>query len=337
MKQPLLSLCLGLAFLAPLRAHDANEEMAAAAKQFLATLPPEQRAKAAFEMADAERLNWHFIPRERKGIPLRELGPEQRLLAEALLATGLSARGYGKAVSIMSLEPAVARMETAQPGRLARDPELYYVSIFGTPGQGAWGWRMEGHHLALNFTTNGSDAPSMTPSFFGANPAEVRTGPRTGTRVLAAEEDLARALVKSLDATQLKAALIQAEAPKDILNDPKRVEPTKPEGIPHGQLTAPQQAMLLDLIKEYLFRCRTDVAGEELARLQKAGMDKVHFAWAGGLEPGQPHYYRVQGGSFVLEYDNTQGGANHIHCQWRDFDRDFGTDLLKAHLDAQHR
>lgn len=336
MKSPLPTLALSLALLSPLRAHDAGTEMAAAANNFLSALSPDEKAKAVFEFADAERTNWHFIPRERKGLPIKEMSPEQRLLAQALLATGLSNRGYGKAVSIMSLDAVLAELEKGKTGGPLRDPERYFFSIFGTPGKGAWGWRVEGHHLSLNFSATDNDAPSMTPSFFGTNPGEVRTGPRTGTRILGKEEDLGRALVKSLSDEQKKEAVILVEAPKEILNDPKRVDPTKPEGIAQSKLNPEQQAALMKVIKEYLFRCRPDVAAEDLAKIEKAGLDQIRFAWAGGFELGQPHYYRVQGGHFVLEYDNTQNDANHVHSVWRDFDHDFDNDLLKAHLDAAH-
>lgn len=337
-----LSLCTALLSLAistlPLRAHDAAAEMAAAARNFLGALTPEQQAKASFDFTDAERENWHFIPRVRKGLPIKEMTTEQRLLAHALLATGLSHRGYGKAVTIMSLEAILAILEKDRPGGPVRDPELYFVSIFGKPGEKAWAWRLEGHHLALNFTIPSEGAsPSMTPSFFGTNPGEVRTGPRAGTRVLGVEEDLGRELVKSLDEAQRKTAIILAEAPKEIFNDPKRVDPTKPEGVPHSSLNDAQKSLLARLIKEYLFRHRPDVAGEEWARIEKAGLDGIHFAWAGGIEAGQPHYYRVQNTSFVLEYDNTQNDANHVHSIWRNFGRDFGADALGKHVAESHR
>jgi hypothetical protein len=331
----LLALALTLT-VPPLRAHDAADEMAAAAKNFLVALTPEQREKARFEFADEERKNWHFIPRPRKGLPIKEMTQEQRLLAHALLATGMSSRGYTKAVSIMSLEEVLAVLEN-DTEHVKRNPELYFVSIFGTPGGNEpWGWRFEGHHLALNFTAAGNVAPAMTPSFFGTNPGEVRSGPREGTRILATEEEFGRTLVKSLNEEQRKVAILPGDAPKEVLNDPKRVDQTKPEGLPQGKMTAEQTATLVSLIKEYLFRHRTDVAAEEWAKVEKAGLDKLHFVWAGGLERGEPHYYRVQGGNFVLEYDNTQNEANHVHCAWRDFDHDFGADLLKAHRDAAH-
>jgi hypothetical protein len=330
-----LPLVLAVSFLtAPLRAADAAGEMAAAAKSFLAALTPEQKQKATFGFTDDERKNWHFIPRARKGLSYKEMTPDQRKLASALLNTGLSQRGYEKAVAIMSLEAVLADIEKGRGA--VRDPELYFVSIFGTPGTAPWGWRVEGHHLALNFTAPGGASPIVTPNFFGSNPGEVKSGPKAGTRVLGAEEDLGRALVKMLTDEQRKTAIILEKAPADVFNDPKRVEPTKPEGISRAHLTPEQDAALVKLVKEYVFRCRPDVAAADWARVEKAGPDKLFFAWAGGLEPGQPHYYRVQGGHFVLEYDNTQNDANHVHSLWRDFDRDFGNDALKAHRDAAH-
>lgn len=325
--------------------HDAGEEMTLAAKSFLAALGDEQKARAVFGFDASfkeetvakpglpppdERRNWHYVPRLRSGLPVKEMTTEQRLLAHGLLATGLSHRGYNKAVGIMSLESVLAVLEN-NPKK--RDPEMYFFSIFGTPGKEPWGWRVEGHHLSLNFTIADS-ATVMTPSFFGTNPGEVKQGPRAGTRVLEAEEELGRALVKSLDGAQLKKAVILEKAPLEILNVPGRND-SKPEGIPWAGLTEPQRETLTKLIREYLFRHRPDVADKEFEKIMEK-TDTLHFAWAGGLERGQPHYYRVQGGGFVLEYDNVQNGANHVHSVWRDFDRDFGADVLGEHYKAAH-
>ena len=337
MTRPTLALFLALSVsFQTLRAHDASAEMTAAATNLITTLNAEQKAKATFAFPDAERENWHFIPRVRKGLPMKEMTQEQRLLAQALLATGLSHRGYAKAVSIMSLEAVLAELEKGKVGGAVRDPEQYFVSIFGAPGIEPWGWRIEGHHLSLNFTAAGGAAPSMTPSFFGTNPGEVREGPRKGTRVLGNEEEMGRALVKSLDAEQKKIAILQIETPKEILTAPGRIDPVKPEGISGDKLTHEQLAALEKLVKEYLFRNRPDVAAEEWAKIEKAGKSAVTFAWAGGLERGEPHYYRVQGATFVLEYDNTQNEANHVHSIWRDFAHDFDHDLLAEHLKADH-
>jgi hypothetical protein len=326
-------------------AHEAKVEMEQAAKTFLSALTDEQQSRARFGF-DApcgqetiaqpglpppdERRNWHYVPRPRRGLPMREMTAEQRLLAHGLLATGLSHRGHNKAVGIMSLEGVLAALEN-NPKK--RDPELYFFSIFGTPGREPWGWRVEGHHLSLNFTLAAGE-PVMTPSFFGTNPGEVKEGPRAGTRLLEAEEDLGRALVKSLDEPQRGKAVILEKAPLEILNVPGRND-SKPEGIPWSALSEAQREILTKLVREYLFRHREDIAGVEFAKImEKTGT--LHFAWAGGLERGQPHYYRVQGGGFVLEYDNVQNGANHVHSIWRDFDHDFGADVLAEHYKAAH-
>ena len=312
-------------------AHDASIDMAKAANAFLDSLMPDQKAKAFFDVKDPERVNWHFIPRERKGLPIKEMTEPQRVLARALLKTGLSDDGFKKAEAIQGLEAILREMEKDTTGK--RDTEKYYVSIFGAPGgKSAWAWRWEGHHQSFNYTAADDHSPTMTPSFFGTNPGEVKDGPQKGLRVLGAEEDLGRTLVKSLDADQRKTAIVLTEAPKEIFNDPKRPDPTKPEGLPASKMNAGQKETLVKLIKAYLFRCRPDVAAEEWAKIEKAGLGNVHFAWAGGLERGEPHYYRVQNTSFVMEYDNTQNNANHVHCIWRDFQRDFGGDMLQRHV-----
>ena len=328
-----------LAFTLSAFAHDAGAEMAKAADAFLAALTPTQKAQATFlfktEEKD-ERTNWHFIPRERKGLAMREMTEPQRVLARALLRTGLSDDGYKKAEAIQGLEGILKEMEAGKAGAPVRDSQRYFVSIFGTPGgKEPWGWRWEGHHLSFNYTCDGDAAPSMTPSFFGTNPGEVKDGPHKGLRVLGKEEELGRALVKSLDDEQRKAAVILAEAPKDVLDLPGRNE-TKPEGVAYSALNAEQQKQLVTLVKEYLFRARTDVAAEDWAKVEKRGLDKLFFAWAGGFERGEPHYYRVQAGNFVLEYDNVQNGANHVHSVWRDFDHDFGLDVLAEHYKSEH-
>ena len=305
-------------------------ELARAANEFLASLNAEQRGKTAFAFADAERLNWHFIPRERRGLPLKEMSESQRALARRLLEAGLGQRGYLKANTIMELE-LVLREMGGNPAM--RDPELYYFSIFGTPGPGQpWGWRAEGHHLSLNFTIAHDTAVATAPSFLGANPAEVRTGSRRGLRALAAEEDLARELVTSLDAAQRATAIIATEAPRDIITgNAGQVDPLSPVGIPITQLRANQSALLLRLLDEYLGRMTPELAAARRAQLERTDFARVTFAWAGSIERGAPHYYRVQGPSFLIEYDNTQNSANHIHSVWRDFAGDFGRDLLREH------
>ncbi len=314
----------------------AAQEMAQAATNFLSSLSPEQRAKAEFAFKDDERLNWHFIPKERKGIPLKDLPPAARQLALALLSTGLSQRGYEKAVTIMSLEAVLAELEGPNR-RIPRDPDLYHVWVFGKPGgKDPWGWRVEGHHVSVNFTVAGDRVLASSPSFLGANPQKVLDGPRKGLRALAAEEDLARKLVKSLTEDQRKEAVILAEAPRDIVTAAARkVSPLSPAGLAAAKLQKDQAEALRTLVREYAFRHRPEVAEEDLGRIDKAGFEKVHFAWAGGLEPGQGHYYRVQGPTFLIEFDNTQNNANHSHTVWRDFANDFGEDLLRKHYEER--
>jgi hypothetical protein len=327
----------GLIALASPDTAKAAEEMATAATNFWAALTPEQQQKAAFDFKDDERLNWHFVPRERKGLPWKDMTMAQRHLAHALLASGLGQRGYIKATSIMSLEDILREMEAGRGPK--RDPENYFFSVFGKPGANAtWGWRVEGHHLALNFTIAGGKAVAGAPAFFGTNPGEVRQGPRKGLRVLAAEEDLGRQLVKSLSDEQRQAAVTSKEAPKEIITGNKqRITLGEPRGAPMAKLTTEQQAALKALVQEYAHRLRREMAEQDLAKIAAAGWEKVHFEWQGGVEPGEGHYYSIQGPTFLVEYDNTQNNANHIHTVWRDPASDFGEDLLKKHYEQDHR
>jgi hypothetical protein len=313
----------------------AGDRMAAAAAAFLAGLDADQRSKASFAFDDANRYDFHFIPRARKGVPLGDLTPDQQARAHALLETGLGMRGYAAATTIIDLENVLRAVEPARsgPNALVRDPQRYYVSIFGSPSATEpWGWRFEGHHISVNFTIAGGRPVAWAPNFFGANPAAVRDGPKRGTRALAEEEDKARVLVKALDASQLAKALIQTDAPRDIITmaNPE-VMPLSPAGIPMKELTPPQKRQLEELIDVYLGRVAPDLGTARFERLAQAGRDAITFAWAGTTDPGGPHYYRVQGPTFLIEYDNTQNNANHIHSVWRDFTGDFGRDILREH------
>ncbi len=324
------------------RAHPAAEEMAAAANKFLATLKPEQKAKAHYADLKAEaRHLWHFIPTEmvtfgRKGLSLREMSAEQRTLTMALLATGMSEAGYAKATGIMSLETVLKQFEKSP--KVDRNPEVYFVSIYGQPSaKGTWAWRYEGHHLSLSFTIVNGELFATVPSFMGTNPGEVREGPKKGLRVLGKEEDLARELVKSLNPEQRAIAIYDKVAPKDVITGADRVaKALKPEGIAFAKLTAAQKDLLKRVVAEYAGRARADLAKLDIAKIEKAGWDSLHFAWAGGVEKGHGHYYRVQGAGFLLEYDNTQNDANHVHAVWRDLENDFGGDILKKHYDQAH-
>ena len=305
-------------------------EIVTAADAFLASLSAAQRSKTLFAFDDAERLNWHFVPRARRGLPLKEMSAQQRALARGILQAGLSQRGYLKASTIIDLELVLREMGESPT---FRDPELYYFSIFGTPSRTApWGFRAEGHHLSLNFTLVRDTLIATAPAFFGANPAEVRSGARRGLRVLADEEDIGRELVVSLDERQRARAVISTDAPRDIVTgNAARVEPLSPIGIRVTELRPEQAAILVRLLDVYLGRMAEPLAGRRRAALERTDFDKVAFAWAGSTRRGEAHYYRIQGPSFLVEFDNTQNGANHIHSVWRDFDGDFGRDLLREH------
>jgi len=311
-------------------------QMVRAADAFLASLAPEQRAKVLFEFADAERFNWHFVPRARRGLQLNEMSPQQQALARDILQAGLSGRGYLTASTIIELELVLREMGQ---NPVIRDPGRYFFSIFGTPSHLApWGFRAEGHHLSLNFTLVGDTLIATAPAFFGANPAEVRSGSRAGLRALADEEDIGRALVRSLDERQLADAIIAGVTPRDIVTgNAAQVEPLAPIGIRATELRPDQAGLLVRLLDVYLGRMAEPLAQQRRAALERTDFDEVSFAWAGSTRPGEAHYYRIQGPSFLVEYDNTQNDANHIHTVWRDFDGDFGRDLLREHYrDTAH-
>ena len=314
--------------------------MATAATRFVAGLTPEQKAKAVFPFDGDERTRWHFIPTEmfaRNGLTIKEMTEPQRQLARELLRAGLSQKGYLTATSIMDLEAVLAAIEGN--GQFVRDPERYFFSVFGTPSpRGGWAWRVEGHHVSLHFTVVNGSVVASSPTFFGTNPAEVRSGPKTGTRLLGHQEDPARALVTALDATQRTQAIIQATAPNDIATMTQLgISPLTPAGVAWTSLTAAQQGTLMQVIEAYTSVMAEDLAADRLARVRKAGIEKVTFAWAGPIERGQRHYYRVQGPTFLIEYDNTQNDGNHVHSVWRDFGEDFGRDLLREHVSAFHQ
>jgi hypothetical protein len=313
----------------------AASRMTECAKRFLAALDANQRGKATLPFDSDERMNWHFIPKERKGLSLREMTPYQKHLASALLAAGLSQTGYIKAVTIMSLEDVLKIIENDNGER--RNPEKYYFSVFGAPSDsGTWGYRVEGHHLSQNYTVvNGKVIDG--PSFFGANPAEVQEGPRKGLRTLAGEDDLGTELIHTLDERQQKVAIVDPTAYRDILTAASRKAALQgqPSGLAASKMNANQFDALMALMEEYARNVPDELAEGRVAQINKAGRD-IHFAWSGGINRGDPHYYRVQTASFLIELDDTQDDANHIHSVWRDFTGDFGEDLLHQHYQASH-
>ena len=307
--------------------------MTSAATSFLASLTPEQRQQATFAFDSAERLRWHFVPQfERNGLQVKAMTESQRKLAHELLKTGLSARGYTTYTQIMQLENILKVVENGSGP--TRDPEGYRFAVFGTPAaKGTWGWRVEFHHVSLHFDVVNGTAISSTPSFAGANPAEVRDGPQKGQRTLGMLEDTGRALVTALDEGQRKTAIFNTVALNDIVTgNALDIKPLSPDGIKASAMTAAQRDLLMKALDAYAGLMTSDIAADRMAKVQKAGIENVAFAWAGSIERGQKHYYRLQGPTFLIEFDNTQNDGNHVHSVWRDFAGDFGRDLLRDHL-----
>jgi hypothetical protein len=321
------------------RPQRASAQMVVAANRLLGALTPEQKTQATFALNDTtERTRFNFVPTEtfpRKGLQLREMSESQRKLAHELLKSGLSDRGYFTYTQIMALEDILKQLE--QPARFERDKEKYFISIFGTPAEkGAWSWRFEGHHISLHYSM--LDGRSVaSPTFAGTNPAEVREGPETGKRVLGQQEDAGRALMMALDENQRTMATISAVAPNEIVTTNKPdITPLMPAGIKAADMTPAQRAALMQIVDAFVGLMTPEIAADRMAKLTAAGIGSITFAWAGPMERGQKHYYRLQGPTFLIELDNTQNDGNHVHSIWRDFKDDFGRDLLREHIAASH-
>jgi hypothetical protein len=333
-----LSLCVLLACGALLVAQAPNpapsgQAMIAAAQGFRTALTPDQLKQASFKFDDAERLNWHFIPRERKGLPLRDLEGASLKAAHTLIRSGLSEAGYDQTMNVMSLEEVLYLLEGGEREyrRERRHPGKYYLSLFGEPAAtGTWGWRLEGHHLSLNFTIREGVVVSSTPEFFGANPGRVDSGPGRAIRVLGKEEDIAREILKLCDPDQQKSAWISKEAPDEVPGPgaPQAVVGAA-QGLPVSRMSGAQKTLLQDLLSEYLRNVPADVAEGRRKAINSAGLEQVTFAWWGEAEPNKRHHYRVQGPTFVIEYNNTQNEANHVHSMWRDLAGDFAIPVAK--------
>ncbi|MCC7216569.1 MAG: DUF3500 domain-containing protein [Burkholderiales bacterium] len=304
--------------------------MRVAAEQLLAALPEPAREKVARPFDDRDRVDWHYTPRSRNGVALKELDRKGRDAVHALLREALSAAGYRKVVNIIELELVLRELETFG---LMRDPERYHLTVYGTPSRtAAWGWRFEGHHLSLNFTLAGDRMVVDTPSFLGANPATVPRGAAAGLRVLAAEEDEARVLLALLADAQRRMAVFDTRTYGDIVTtNAAKVDPPQPAGLAAADMTEAQRAQLVKLIDVYARTFEPALAEARMARVREGGIENVRFGWAGSTERGRPHYYRVQGPLFLIEYDASPNDGNHIHTVWRDFNGDFGRDLLRLH------
>lgn len=309
--------------------------MSLAAKNFLETLSTKQKEKAMFRFDEEERYNWHFVPMDRKGIALKELSDAQKKSAMQMLHTALSDTGFQKTYDIIQLEDILRVAEGRPENDSYRDYGKYYISIFGNPATDSiWGWRFEGHHIAFNFSSRDNRLISSTPNFLGANPAVVLAGPEKGKQVLKDETQLGFELLHSLDAKQKEKAVINTDAPADIITGASRKAMINdPRGILYSELNSSQQKIFMQLLSIYIHRYTRLFAMDMMNEIVATGMNNLRFAWAGAEHDGlgNPHYYRIQGPTIIVEYDNTQNNANHVHTVVRDLKNDFGGDQLLEH------
>jgi len=314
------------------RAMKLTEEMRARAAELLRSLDDGQRARAAYPFADEPARRWiEYRPRERPGACLDDLDRTARKAAHRLLAAALSPYAYAQAMAVVALEEVLDRIEGWERGRHLND---YWVAVFGDPaGDDHWGWRFEGHHLSVSITVAGEDV-SPAPVFLGANPARVRHDGRTVLEPLAAEEDLARALLDAMGPGGRSVAVVSGTAPDDIESAQLPwVDPLHPQGVLASDLRPVARALLDELVARYVGRLADGLAGPLVSGVDR---DRLAFAWAGGSRPGEGHYYRIQAPDLLIEYDNTQDGANHAHTVLRRPDSDFGADILAAHRASPH-
>lgn len=304
---------------------------AQAARQLLQATPAAQRGDLLRPFSDVARSDWHYTPRRRDGMAWKGMSPAQREATTALLRTALNEGGLDKVRALMALEIALRQIEGAGSGR---DPENYAIAIYGEPGAAGWGWRLEGHHLSLHFSLDADRYVATLPQFFGANPATVPPGlsggPRQGFRLLGSEESLARQWLASLGPAQRSRALFDTRPFGDIVSgNARQARPLDAVGLAFADMDGAQQALLLKLMAAFADHLQPELAQARLARLRASSLDGIRMGWAGSTEPGRPFYFRIQGPGFLIEFDNS--GGNHVHSVWRDFDGDFGRDVLADH------
>jgi Protein of unknown function (DUF3500) len=318
----------------PERSRASRDDMASLASNLLDALEDAPRRAAQWPFDDAERFNWHYVPRERAGVPIEAMGAAAKAAVHDLLRHALSEVGYRKATDIMALEEPLGLIENH--ARHYRHPENYSVTIFGEPGRLPWGWRIEGHHLSLNFTAVTEELFGVTPVFFGSNPATVPEGyPMAGHRALGRETDLSYELVRGLRADARERAIIARTSLGNIITEPGREDALKErQGLPLAAMEEGSRNLALELLACFARSLRHDLAAAELDRIRQAGVEQCHFAWGGPLEQGHANYWRLHGPISLIEYDNTQNDANHIHSVWHDLERNFGRDLLRQHYQA---
>ena len=314
-----------------------GQDLAKKANIFLNTLSTELRTQAQFAFGDAERLNWNFVPIARKGPSFRDFDEKQKNAAISLLRSSLSDQGYQKVNGIIELETVLKALEKRTPADNYRDPLNYHISIFGEPSSSKeWGWRFEGHHISLNFSSLKGVLVSSTPSFLGSNPGIVPSGDKKGTEILKKEMELGFLLLNSLDEGQLKRTIFAEKAPSEIITgNSRKASLLSPSGIKFRELNAGQKKIFVQLLDVYIRNYASEFSEKFLSGIKKNGLDELHFSWAGSLKPGSGHYYRIQGRALLIEYDNTQNNANHVHTVVRDLSNDFGEDVLKGHYQKQ--
>ena len=317
----------------------ATNTMSGAANNFLQLLNAGQKSETQFLFDDEERYNWHYVPKDRKGIALKQLNDAQYKAAMDLLRTALSDIGYQKTTAIIKLENVLREVEGRPAGDTYRDPGNYRFSIFGNPSDSIWGWRLEGHHISFNFSAQNNSLVSGTPGFLGSNPAVVQSGSEKGLQILKDETELGFNLLYSLNTDQKAKAIINKRAPGDIITtNTRKAIIENPQGILYSEFNNDQKKLFMQLLTLYIHRYKQSLATQMMKEIEGAGLNNLRFAWAGDEQPGvgHPHYYRIQGPTVIIEYDNTQNNANHVHSVVRDLKRDFGGDQLLEHY-KQHK
>jgi hypothetical protein len=316
-----------------------KKEVLTNTQNFLSTLTPELTSRAQYPFDDAERFSWNFVPIKRDGLTYYDFSDKQRDAATVLLKSSLSEQGYQKAMAIVNLENILMVVEKQAPDSRYRDPLNYHFTVFGEPAEGKpWAWRFEGHHIALNFTSIGGEVVSSTPSFFGSNPGIVKEGESKGLEVLSQETKLGFELINALNTNQRGTAIFAEVAPAEIISgNSRKAVPLTPDGISFKELSKDQQTLFLKLLDVYVKNYAFGFSKKLMDKIKSAGMDNLHFAWAGSLTPGVANYYRIQGPMLLIEYDNTQNNANHVHTTIRDLNDDFAEDILREHYAKEHK
>lgn len=315
-----------------------SSDLAGAANELLGLLSDDIKDKIQFKYNDDERFDWHFVPKGRNGVSLHDLSQPQFEAAMNLLKSSLSVQGFKKATDVIALESVLREVEGRGPDDTYRDPKKYFFTIFGTPSkQEPWGWRLEGHHISLNFTSIDNKIQSSTPSFFGSNPGIIPQGKRKGEMILKAESDRGFTMVNSLSSTQLQKAIVSESAFPDIISSNKRkASLLDPKGLMYTDMNDKQKKHFMDLLDVYVKNYELGFSATLMNKIKNAGIENLSFGWAGSLKPGKGHYYRIQGPMLLIEFDNTQNNANHIHSVVRDLTNDFAEDILKEHYAKEH-